>query len=93
MVAEEISLSQVGSLNVRINKFIFFIKVADTIELLGSFENQKMLRKFQSRYPENWSDIVLEVKQSVDWCCSKCGFNVFALVMIHLNFLVPKEWH
>ncbi|MBD2534870.1 HNH endonuclease [Nostoc flagelliforme FACHB-838] len=31
-----------------------------------------MPQKSQSRYPENWPDIALEVKQSVDWRCSKC---------------------
>jgi hypothetical protein len=29
------------------------------------FENQEMPSKSQSRYPENWSDIALDVKQSV----------------------------
>ncbi|MEH2408037.1 HNH endonuclease [Nostoc sp.] len=31
-----------------------------------------MPSKSQVRYPENWSDIALDVKQSVDWRCSKC---------------------
>ncbi|MBD2527849.1 HNH endonuclease [Nostoc sp. UIC 10607] len=34
-----------------------------------------MPRKSQQRYPENWSDIALEVKQSVGWRCSKCGLQ------------------
>ncbi|MCC5653783.1 HNH endonuclease [Nostoc sp. XA013] len=34
-----------------------------------------MPRKSQVRYPENWSDIALEVKQSVGWRCSKCGLQ------------------
>jgi 5-methylcytosine-specific restriction endonuclease McrA len=31
-----------------------------------------MPRKSQQRYPQNWSDIAFEVKQSVGWRCSKC---------------------
>lgn len=31
-----------------------------------------MPKKSQSRYPENWSDIALDVKESVGWRCSKC---------------------
>ncbi|MHC0067112.1 hypothetical protein ACWATR_30100 [Nostoc sp. UIC 10890] len=31
-----------------------------------------MPSKSQSRYPENWSAITLDVKQSVGWHCSKC---------------------
>jgi len=34
-----------------------------------------MPKKSQSRYPLNWSDIALEVKQSVDWRCSLCGLQ------------------
>lgn len=34
-----------------------------------------MPKKSQSRYPGNWSDIALDVKQSVDWRCSKCGLQ------------------
>lgn len=34
-----------------------------------------MLKKYHERYPNNWSDIALEVKQSVDWRCSKCGLQ------------------
>ncbi len=34
-----------------------------------------MPKKSQSRYPLNWSDIALEVKQSVSWRCSKCGLQ------------------
>jgi 5-methylcytosine-specific restriction endonuclease McrA len=34
-----------------------------------------MPQKSQSRYPENWSDIALLVKQSVGWRCSKCGLQ------------------
>ncbi|MEH1949444.1 MAG: hypothetical protein V7K77_21180 [Nostoc sp.] len=30
-----------------------------------------MPSKYQSHYPENWSNIALEVKQSVGWRCSK----------------------
>ncbi|WP_414571845.1 hypothetical protein [Nostoc sp. CCY 9925] len=31
-----------------------------------------MPSKSQSRYPENWSDIALDVKQHVGWRCFKC---------------------
>ncbi|MBL1203129.1 MAG: HNH endonuclease [Nostoc sp. GBBB01] len=34
-----------------------------------------MPKKSQSRYPLNWLDIALEIKQSVGWRCSKCGLQ------------------
>ncbi|WP_392476235.1 HNH endonuclease [Nostoc sp. C110] len=34
-----------------------------------------MPRKSQVRYPENWSDIAVDIKQSVGWRCSKCGLQ------------------
>ncbi|MFW9264185.1 HNH endonuclease [Nostoc sp. CALU 546] len=34
-----------------------------------------MPRKPSERYPLNWSDIALDIKQSVNWRCSKCGLQ------------------
>ena len=34
-----------------------------------------MPSKSQSRYPLNWSDIAVDIKQSVGWRCSKCGLQ------------------
>jgi 5-methylcytosine-specific restriction endonuclease McrA len=34
-----------------------------------------MPKNYRLRYPENWSDIALNVKQSVNWRCSKCGLQ------------------
>ena len=28
-----------------------------------------------SRYPENWNDIALKVKETAQWKCSKCGLQ------------------
>lgn len=27
----------------------------------------------RSKYPENWEEIALAVKEEADWCCEKCG--------------------
>jgi hypothetical protein len=34
-----------------------------------------MPKKSRERYPQNWSDIALEIKQEVNWRCSKCGLQ------------------
>lgn len=34
-----------------------------------------MPSKSQQRYPQNWLDIALDIKQSVNWRCSKCGLQ------------------
>ena len=29
----------------------------------------------QSRYPDNWKELALKVKESVNWQCQKCGMQ------------------
>lgn len=30
-----------------------------------------------SRYPKNWTDIALKIKEKCDWKCCKCGLQCF----------------
>ncbi|ABW31120.1 hypothetical protein [Acaryochloris marina] len=27
----------------------------------------------RARYPDNWDEIALQVKDAADWCCTECG--------------------
>jgi 5-methylcytosine-specific restriction endonuclease McrA len=36
-----------------------------------------MSMKHKERYPEDWEEIALEVKEKADWTCSKCGLVCF----------------
>ncbi len=42
--------------------------------MIGSFKGRISLMKGnQHRYPENWSEIALAIKQAAHWRCAKCG--------------------
>ena len=42
--------------------------------MIGSFKGRITLMKGnQHRYPENWSEIALAIKQAAHWRCAKCG--------------------
>ena len=35
------------------------------------------MKKRDDRYPEDWQEIALEIKEQADWTCSKCGLLCF----------------
>lgn len=39
----------------------------------------------RSKYPENWNEIALRVKEDADWRCQECGKQCYRPGQKHLN--------
>ncbi|MGK7897865.1 MAG: hypothetical protein AB4372_30670 [Xenococcus sp. (in: cyanobacteria)] len=44
-----------------------------------------------TRYPDNWTDLALKVKEAAGWCCSCCGKKCYKPGEIPDN-LRRSEW-